>query len=414
MSLLNTVSIVVCLAALLSYINYRYIKLPHAIGLMALALGMSLGIAFFGRFELRLSGDVLAFIRAIDFNQALMTWMLSFLLFAGALSVNLAELLEQKWLVGSLASAGVLVSTVIIGFSSRFLFGLLGVNLPVVAALLFGALISPTDPVAVLGIVRRAGMRKSLETTIVAESLLNDGVGVVVFLVILGLAAGVQPSFFGASWLFLQEIIGGLLLGGATGLLAYWMLKGIDQYQVEILITLALVMGTYAAASAVRASGPLAVVVAGLFIGNHGRSFAMSEATRTHLDDFWQLVDVLLNAILFLLIGLEMLVLHFQWKYLAAGLVAIPLVLIARFISVSLPLRLLRREGSWQEKTSLILTWGGLRGGLAVAMALSIPRISWRDAIVTITYVIVVFSILVQGLTVGRLVRCVPVAVPDP
>jgi CPA1 family monovalent cation:H+ antiporter len=402
MNLLNTVSIIVCLAALFSYVNYRFIKLPHAIGLMALALGMSLGIDFFGRFELRLNGDILAFIRTIHFNQALMTWMLSFLLFAGALTVNLAELLEQKWLVGSLASIGVLVSTGIIGFSSRFLFGLLGVKIPVIAGLLFGALISPTDPVAVLGIARQAGMRKSLETTIAAESLLNDGVGVVVFLVMLGVAAGGHPSFADGSWLFLREVIGGLLLGIATGLLSYWMLKGIDEYQVEILITLALVMGTYAAAAALHASGPLAVVVAGLFIG-----------TRKHIDDFWQLIDVLLNAILFLLIGLEMLVLDFQWKYLAAGLVAVPLVLAARFISVSLPLRLLRRQGSWQDKTSLILTWGGLRGGLAVAMALSIPRSNWRDAIVTITYVIVIFSILVQGLTLGRLVRSVPVSVPD-
>lgn len=407
MSLINTISVLVCMAALLSYLNYRFIKLPHTIGLMALALGMSLGIALLGRLELTLSDDAATFIRAINFNRALMEGMLSFLLFAGALQVNLPELLEQKYLVGFLASGGVLISAGIIGLSSYFLFGILGVKLPFVACLLFGTLISPTDPVAVVSIVRKAGMRRSMETTIVAESLLNDGVGVVAFLVILELAASGQLSFAGASLHFFQEALGGMLLGLAAGTLAYWMLKGVDQYQLEILITLALVMGTYAAASALRSSGPLAVVVAGLFIGNHGRSFAMSEATRSHLDDFWHLIDELLNAILFVLMGLELMILDFRWKYLAAGLAAIPLVLAARYLSVSLPLHLFRRRDSSRDKTDLILTWGGLRGGLAVAMALSIPHGAWRDAIVTITYTIVVFSILVQGLTVGRLIRSI-------
>jgi CPA1 family monovalent cation:H+ antiporter len=405
MSLVDTVSILVCLAAVFSYVNHRYIKLPHSIGLMALALAMSLAIFGLGKFEVKLSADVLAFIRAIDFNQALMTGMLSFLLFAGALHVDLAELVEQKYLVGSLASAGVVLSAGIIGFSTRYLFGLIGLDLPLLACLLFGALISPTDPVAVLGIARKAGMRKSLETTIVAESLLNDGVGVVVFLVILEAAAQGQPSFAGASLLFLREAFGGILLGLATGSAAYWMLKGVDQYQLEILTTLALVMGTYSAAGALHASGPLAVVVAGLLIGSHGRSFAMSEETRAHLDEFWQLVDELLNAVLFVLMGLEMLVLEFRWKYLAAGMIAIPVALATRYITVSLPLRLLGRAGAAHEKTELILTWGGLRGGLAVAMALSIPHSGWRDAILTITYTVVAFSIMVQGLTVGRLVR---------
>ncbi|HEX4047589.1 MAG TPA: sodium:proton antiporter [Elusimicrobiota bacterium] len=408
MSLVDTVSILVCVAALFSYVNYRFIKLPHVIGLMALALAASLGIAFMGRFGLTLSDGLLAFIRSIDFNRALMTGMLSFLLFAGALQVNLTELLEQKYLVGSLASVGVLLSAGLIGFAGHFLFRLLGVDLPLVACLLFGALISPTDPVAVLGIVRKAGMRKSLETTIVAESLLNDGVGVVVFLVILEAAASGQSSAAGAALLFLREAVGGAALGLATGTLAYWMLKGVDEYQLEILITLALVMGTYSLAQPLHASGPLAVVVAGLLIGNHGRNFAMSEGARVHLDEFWQMIDELLNAVLFVLMGLEMVVLEFRWRYLAAGLVAIPLVLAARYISVSLPLRLLRRRGGAREKTDWILTWGGLRGGLAVAMALSIPRGGWRDAIVTITYTVVVFSILVQGLTIGRLVRSVP------
>ncbi|NNN05951.1 MAG: sodium:proton antiporter [Elusimicrobia bacterium] len=405
MSLVDTVSILVCLAALFSYINSRYIKLPHAIGLMALALGASLVIVLLGRLELKFSGDVLDFIRSINFNEALMSGMLSFLLFAGSLQVNLVELLEQKYLVGALASVGVLLSTLIIGFSARFFFALIGVELPLIACLLFGALISPTDPVAVIGIVRKAGMSRSLETTIVAESLLNDGVGVVIFLVILELAARGRPSLAGAALLFLREAVGGMLLGLATGSVAYWMLKNVDHYQSEILTTLALVMGTYSAASALHVSGPLAVVVAGLLIGNHGRTFALPETTRIHLDEFWQLIDELLNAILFVLMGLEMLVLEVRLRYLAAGLIAIPLVLAARYISVSAPLRVLRRQGTPLGKSDWILTWGGLRGGLAVAMALSVPRGGWRDAIVTITYTVVVFSILVQGLTIGRLVR---------
>ncbi|MDE2142775.1 MAG: sodium:proton antiporter [Elusimicrobia bacterium] len=405
MSLVDTASVLVCLAALFSYVNDRFLKLPHTIGLMALALGMSLLIVLLGKFEFKISGDALNFIRDIDFNRALMTGMLSFLLFAGALQVDPAELLKQKYLVGSLATIGVLLSTAIIGLSSFYLFGLIGVGLPLIACLLFGALISPTDPVAVLGIARKAGMGKSLETTIVAESLLNDGVGVVVFLVILEIAASGHPGMAGAAVLFLREAVGGVALGLATGTIAYFMLKKVAHYQLEILTTLALVMGTYSTAAALHASGPLAVVAAGLSIGNRGRANALSEATRTRLDDFWELIDELLNAVLFVLMGLEMLVLEVHWKYLLAGFIAIPLALAARYVSVSLPLRLLEPRDRSRDNAGLILTWGGLRGGLAVAMALSIPHGDWRDAIVTITYVVVVFSILVQGLTVGRLAR---------
>ena len=304
-----------------------------------------------------------------------------------------------------LASVGVLSSTFIIGGLSWWLLGLLGTPIPFLYCMLFGALISPTDPIAVLGILKTANVSKSLETKIAGESLFNDGVGVVVFLVLLGIATSGEVSASGVALLFAEEAIGGALFGLAIGWLAYRMLASVDNYQVEILITLALVMGGYTLAGALHLSGPIAIVVAGLLIGNHGRMFAMSNRTREHLDAFWELLDEILNAVLFVLIGLEVLALEFQSAWLIAGVALIPSVLFARFVSVGLPLSVMRRRRSFSRHAVKILTWGGLRGGISVALALSLPAGAERDLILAVTYVVVVFSILVQGLTVGRLIR---------
>ncbi len=334
-----------------------------------------------------------------------MLGMLSFLLFAGALHININDLARHKWVILTLASGGVLLSTVIVGTLTWWLLAAFGLQLSFVYCLLFGALISPTDPVAVLGILKTAGVPKSLETKIAGESLFNDGVAVVVFIVLFRIATGgAEVSPGGIAGLFLLEALGGLLFGLAIGFAAYAMLKSVDSYQVEILITLALVMGGYALAHAMHVSGPIAIVVAGLLIGNHGRLLAMSKTTRQHLDTFWELLDEILNAVLFVLIGLEILLLVFTRQYFLAGLLAIPIVLLARLLSVGLPIALMRQVRSFSPHVIKILTWGGLRGGISVALALSLPPGPERNLIVAITYIVVVFSIAVQGLTVGKLV----------
>jgi CPA1 family monovalent cation:H+ antiporter len=333
--------------------------------------------------------------------------MLSFLLFAGALHVDLSQLAQQKLIVGTLATAGVLLSTVLIGSAMYVLLPLAGFAVPYIWCLVFGALISPTDPIAVLGILKGARVPKSLELKVTGESLFNDGVGVVVFLVLLEIATrDVGISASAIALLFAVEAVGGLLLGLGLGALSYWMLKSVDNYQVEVLLTLALVMGGYALAAALHTSGPIAIVVAGLFIGNQGRSFAMSDTTREHLDTFWELIDEILNAVLFVLLGLEILVLSFRGETLAAGLLTIPVVLLARWISVGLPVLAMRRWRSFTPGAVTVMTWGGLRGGISVALALSLPASGEaRELLIAMTYVVVVFSILVQGLSVGAVVR---------
>ncbi len=404
MNLVQTITILVCISALFGYLNHRVLRLPVTIGLMAIALAMSLILLLLGKLGFDINVRAEAFIRSIDFNEALMHGMLSCLLFAGALHVNLSDLLDQKWIVGTLASVGVVLSTFVIGGASYYLFSLVGLHLPFLYCLLFGALISPTDPVAVMGILKEARLPKPLEVKVVGESLFNDGVGVVVFLVLMSLIPRDSVLISDVVLLFVEEVLGGALLGILLGFGAYLMLKSVDNYQVEILITLALVMGGYELANLLHTSGPIAVVVAGLLIGNQGRRLAMSEKTREHLDAFWDLVDELLNAILFVLIGLEVLVLSFQSAYLKAGLVAIPLVLFARFITVWLQVKVFSLVREFSQRTVAILTWGGLRGGISVALALSLPAGPARDAILLITYTVVVFSILVQGLTIKRLI----------
>ena len=406
MDLFEIIAILLTLTALFSFINHRYIRLPVTIGLMLIALLLSLSLIFVGQFIPGIKERALVLLQSIDFDEALLHGMLSFLLFAGALHVNINDLRKQYLVIIGLATVGVILSTFIIGCLSWLMLDALGLTLPFIYCLLFGALISPTDPIAVLGILKNVGAPKSLETKITGESLFNDGVGVVVFLIIAAVAAGGHDvSATGIGLLFMQEVAGGGALGFGLGLTAYWMLKSIDNYQVEILLTLALVTGGYALAEFLHLSAPIAVVVAGLLIGNHGRSFAMSDTTRDHLDTFWELVDEILNAVLFVLIGLEIMVLKFTYLELAAGFLAIPLVLLARFISVFMPVTFLRSFHTFSPHVIKILTWAGLRGGISVALALSLPAGPEREVILTLTYTVVVFSILVQGLTIGKLIK---------
>lgn len=406
MNIFDTAAILVSLAALFSYLNYRFLNIPTAIGIMLISLVMSLGLLLLNTLGLEgLELQAERLIRGVDFYGTLMEGMLSFLLFAGALHINLDDLRKQKWVITLLATFGVLASTFLVGSLAWLVFQGLGIAMPFIYCLLFGALISPTDPIAVLGVLKSAGVVKSLESKIAGESLFNDGIGVVVFMVVLGLAVGQNPAEPGGiAMLLIQEAGGGALFGLLSGLVVFYLLRSIDNYTVEILLTLALVMGGYALATELHLSGPIAMVVAGLVIGNHGRLMAMSETTIQHLDNFWELVDEILNAVLFVLIGLEVLLLTFQVEYLLAAIAIIPAVLVARLISVSLPVTLLRRFRRFSPGVIQILTWGGLRGGISVALALSVPAGAERDVILAMTYAVVVFSILVQGLTIESVV----------
>lgn len=412
MNLFEMTAALITLAAVFSYLNHRFLKLPTTIGLMVMALSCSLLLVGIGEFYPGVEAKAESLLAGIDFNQTLMHGMLGFLLFAGALHVNLADLAKQKLLIGTLATFGVVLSTFVVGGLAFGLLTLMGLEVRFIYCLLFGALISPTDPIAVLGILKHVGAPKSLEIKISGESLFNDGVGVVVFLGLLEIATG-QFGFDPAhlAGLFVKEAIGGAVFGLGIGFLAYWALRTVENYQVEVLISLAVVAGGYALATALHISGPIAMVVAGLLIGNQGRRLAMSESTRAHLDTFWELMDEILNAVLFVLIGLEMLILTFTGRYLLAGILVIPAVLLARFLAIGLPVTIMRRRQEFSPKVVRILTWGGLRGGISVALALSIPSqvggtmVPEREMILAITYVVVVFSIIGQGMTIGPYIR---------
>jgi len=405
--MLEIASALIVLTALLAYVNHRFVGLPTTIGVMAIALGLSLMLVVLDSVGVLsvLRDEEQRLLRSIDFSEVLLEGMLSLLLFAAALHVDLSELAALRWPVALLAVFGTLTSTVLIGLALWWLLPLVGLPIDLLHALLFGALISPTDPIAVMGILKSAGAPKNLELVIAGESLFNDGVGVVVFALLLGVhTSGQTPGVTEAGMLLLQEAGGGLAFGLALGWIAFRLMRSIDHYQVEVLLTLATVMGGYALASRLHVSGPLAMVVAGLVIGNHGRALAMSDSTRHHVDLFWELIDEILNAVLFVIIGLEVALVEFTPGVLAAAAVALVVTLLARTLTAGLPVKLWRRDdlprGSWKA-----LVWGGLRGGISVALALSLPVGPERDVILTMTYCVVVFSILVQGLTIGHVVK---------
>ena len=408
MTLIHTVTILMCLSALFSYLNSRWIKLPFAIGLMAIALAMSLVLVLLGKLGFGVELQAEAFIRGIDFNETVMHGLLSFLLFAGSLHIKPADLFDHKWFIATLASAGVVLSTIIVGFLGYWLFSMVGLHLPLVSCLLFGALISSTDPIAVLSILKQAKVPKALEIQITGESLFNDGAAVAVFLVLMGLAARGQVSVAASVELFFVEVVGGVALGFAVGYVVSRMILTVDSHQVKIFMTLALVMGLQWLSDVLNTSSPIAVVVAGLLVGHQGRHGAAAKKTQGYVDTFWDLLDEIFNVVLFVLIGLEVLVLSLKLHYLAAGLIAVPIVLAARLLSVGLPVRF-SPMGEYTRGTTLILTWGGLRGGVSVALALSLPFGDTRDALLTITYIVVAFSILVQGLTLGKVIQTIGV-----
>jgi len=410
MSVFDIIAVLIGLSAAFGVLNHLYLRLPHTIGLVVIALAASVTVVVIDLLvpAIEVGRTITSLLREIDFNKALMEGMLSFLLFAGALHVDFAELASRKWAIATLATVGVLTSTFIIGSALWFILGILGLGIPFIYALVFGALISPTDPVAVLSILKSVIVPKPLEAKIAGESLFNDGVGVVVFTIVAAIAAGGGQDSGGAggvALLFVQEALGGALLGGAAGYVAFRAMRAIDEYNLEILITLALVMVTYSVAHFIHVSGPIAIVVAGLFIGNHGVKFAMSDKTRVYVQEFWALIDEILNSVLFLLIGLEVLVVGFDADYVKVALVAIPLVLAARWISVALPISLLAIRSTFTTGAIPVLTWGGLRGGISVALALSLPESGSKGLILAATYGVVIFSIVVQGLTIKKVVE---------
>ncbi len=408
MDYFSIATILVVLSAAFGYINIRFLKLPDTIGLMLITIVFTLAIFALSYFDDTLLEKERELISNIDFQTVLLDIMLSFLLFAGALHTNFQQLKIQRKPILAFATLGTLASTFISGGFIYYVLKLLHLDIDFIYCLLFGALISPTDPIAVLGILKKVGAPKKLEAKIVGESLFNDGVGVVIFLTIYQIAktGGAEISFGHVAELFLVEVIGGIILGFAVGWGAYKLLKSIDDYDIEVIITIAAVMGGTLVAQQLHLSAPLAMVTAGLIVGNDTmRQSSMSEITEQYVDKFWELIDILLNTILFVMIGMEILVLTFHTQYILAGFISIPVLLSARYLSLLLPIKIYAKKLDFVPKTNLIMTWGGLRGGISIALALSLTQAMHRDLFLVITYIIVVFSILVQGLTVGNLIK---------
>lgn len=407
MEIYNTLTIVIVLTAIFGYINFRFIKLPGIIGIMIISLIASLLIIILGKISPAFYQGIVQLINAIDFHTALLKIMLSFLLFAGAFNINAAKLKKEIAPIITFSTIGVVLSTFIVAGLLFITAKLFGIPIDFIYCLLFGALISPTDPIAVLGILKEAKIPPSLEIKISGESLFNDGIGVVVFVTIYEIAgAGLQNISAGkVIWLFIREAGGGIAFGFLLGYIGFWALRSIDNYKVEVLITLAIVMGGYLFADLIHVSGPLAMVVAGIVTGNKSREEGMSDTTRSYIDKFWEMVDEIMNAILFLLIGFQMLIIPFDTIVFFLGCIAIIIALIARFVSIALPIYALQYKMPFEKNAIPILTWGGLRGGLSVAMALSIPKQMYGDTFVSITYIIVLFSIVVQGLTIGKIAK---------
>ena len=412
MSIFDIGAILVGLSAVFGYLNYRFLKLPHTIGLVMIALSSSLVIILVEVLHpaspvMEIVADVLG---QIDFHETVMHGMLSFLLFAGALHVDTAAFKSRAKPIAVMATLGVLSSTFLIGWITWLLFGFAGIELPFIWALVFGALISPTDPVAVLGLFKTVDVPPSLEAMMAGESLFNDGVGVVIFTVVVAVAVAGGGDAMGpgdVALLFVTEAIGGAVLGLIAGYVGYRALHGVDEHNLECLITLAMVMVTYSIALRLHMSGPIAMVVAGLFISNEAMQHALSEKGQSYIRKFWSLVDEILNSVLFLLIGLEVLVLARLVDHIGIALLAIPVALLGRFVSVSVPITVMARNSAFSKGVIPILTWGGLRGGIAVALALSLPVNEYKPTILTITYAVVLFSIIIQGLTIKQLIEFV-------
>lgn len=401
----DAAAILIVLAATLGYVNHRLLKLPPSIGLTIMGAVASLIVIGIDRAlpASKLGEQVLGFLAGIDFHTTLMDGMLSFLLFAGALHVDWTEMRRGSWPILVLSTIGVLISTLLVGGGFWLLTSVLGLGLPLLWCLVFGALISPTDPVAVMGVLKRAKVSPTLEATVAGESLFNDGVGVVVFTILLAAALGTEPfTLSRAGHLFLVEALGGALLGLVVGWIAFRAMRSIDEYKTEVMISLAVVMGGYALASQFHVSGPVAMAVAGLLIGNHGVAHAMSDTTRDYLLKFWSLIDDILNAVLFLLIGLEVVTVPGEMRLLLLGLLAIPLVIAARAISVLAPLTAMRPLLDLGRLAPLTLIWGGLRGGISIALVLGLPEGPARSVALATTYAIVLFSVIVQGGTIER------------
>ncbi|PWJ56694.1 CPA1 family monovalent cation:H+ antiporter [Dyadobacter jejuensis] len=408
MELFILFSILITLAAGFSYINVRWMKLPSGISLMLMGTIVSLLVIVEGYFWKGATLLVREALELIDFSEFLLGMLLSFLLFAGSLHVQLDDLQKSAKSILSFATLGTVISTVIVGYSFYYTMPLFGLPVPLIYCMLFGALISPTDPIAVMGILKKAKLSKSIETNIVGESLFNDGIGVVIFATILQIAS-VGIENFGAvdiGLLFIQEAIGGVVLGLIIGFVGYRLMKSIDHFQTEILISLAMVMGGYSLCHYLHVSGPLAMVVAGIMTGNRGKRLAMSDITRDYLGKFWEVTDEILNAILFMLIGLEIVVVNFEFGYLIVGIIIALLIVVGRFIALYIPSVLFKFKDSLGGLSTLkIMTWGGLRGGISIALALSIPDNPYKEIIVSVTFVIVLFSILVQGFTIEALIK---------
>jgi CPA1 family monovalent cation:H+ antiporter len=401
-------TILVFMAAVFGYINVRFLKMPNTIGLMIITIVFTVLVLLYSYLDPSLLNLEKSIISSIDFKTILLDEMLSFLLFAGALHTNFQQLKVQRWPILLFSTLGVLTSTFLVGGATFLILQLVRFNIDFIYCLLFGALISPTDPIAVLGILKKVGAPKKLETKIVGESLFNDGVGVVVFLTIFQIAnSGIEnTTALDVLSLFGKEVIGGVGLGLLIGYISYKLIKTIDDYDIEVIITLAAVMGGTVLAQKFHLSAPLAMVTAGLLLGNdRARATSMSVVTEKYVDKFWELLDILLNAILFVLIGMELLILIFNFEAVIAGIIAIPVVLACRYLSLFLPIHLFKEKLQFVPKTNLIMTWGGLRGGISIALALGLTTEMHRDVFLVITYVVVVFSIIVQGLTVGKLIN---------
>ncbi|MFK5957601.1 MAG: sodium:proton antiporter [Lutibacter sp.] len=407
MSLFAVVSILIVISALFGYLNVRFLKLPTTIGLMVITIIFTLLVLATSLFNDALLEQEKLLIAQIDFQTVLLDVMLSFLLFAGALHTNFQQLKVQRKPVLIFATFSTLISTLLVGVFSYYILKVVGLHIDFIYCLLFGALISPTDPIAVLGILKQVGAPKKLETKIVGESLFNDGIGVVVFLTIYQIAKGGSSLTFGhVAEMFLFEVVGGIILGLLLGWITYRLLKSIDDYDVEVIITVAAVMGGTVLAQYLHLSAPLAMVITGLFVGHDTiRETSMSKITEQYVDKFWELVDILLNTVLFVMIGMEMLVLTYKNQYILAGLLCVPTLLLARYLSLMLPIKLYAKKLNFIPNTNLIMTWGGLRGGISIALALSLTQEMHRDLFLVITYIIVVFSIIGQGLTVGKLIK---------